>query len=78
MKNKISIIFEDKIAESLRKIFKDDDEAIKKFILKAIDNELKKYADEKTASEKNADGLENYLKSGTVGSRDYGIKGQGW
>ena len=78
MKNKITITLDDKTSESLKEKFKDDDEAILNFIFKAIDAELKKCADEKSVSKDKSEGLENYLKSGNTGSRDYGIKGQGW
>jgi len=78
MKNKIIITLENKTFESLKEIFKDDDEAIRKFVFKAINSELKKIEDNKSSPKQNSDGLENYLKSGNAGSRDYGIKGQGW
>ncbi|MGV7220200.1 MAG: hypothetical protein ACQ9MH_01595 [Nitrospinales bacterium] len=77
-KNKIELTLEGKTVESLNEIFKEDYESMRKFILKTIDDELKKYADEKNTPKNNADGLEDYLKSGNTGSRDYGIKGQGW
>ena len=78
MKNKISITLDDKISKSLKEKFKDDDDAIQSFIFKAIDTELKKCAEEKPVPNDKSEGLENYLKSGNTGSRDYGIKGQGW
>jgi hypothetical protein len=77
MENKIIITLEDKTIESLKKLF-NDDEAINDFIKKAIDNELKKNTGDKAEQKNDAEGLENYLKSGKIGSRDYGIKGQGW
>jgi hypothetical protein len=78
MKNKINITLEEKISNSLKEMFNNDEEAIQKFISKTIDAELKKIADKKSTSQTNSDGLEDYLKSGNTGSRDYGIKGQGW
>ena len=74
----ISITLKDKTVESLKKLFEDNDEAINDFISKAIDNELKKNTSDKAEQKNDAEGLENYLKSGNTGSRDYGIKGQGW
>ena len=69
---------DDKISKRLREIFKDDHEAIEKFAVKAVDNELDKIHSEQLSSKKNSDGLNEYLQSGKTGSRDYGIKGQGW
>ena len=78
MKNKFTIILDDKVCENLRKIFKDDDEAIIKFAVKAINNELERCGGVQSSSRKNSEGLEDYLQSGDAGSRNYGIKGQGW
>jgi len=78
MKNKFTIILDDKVCGNLREIFKDDDEAIIKFVVQAINNELERCGGVQSSSRKNSEGLEDYLQSGDAGSRNYGIKGQGW
>ena len=78
MKNKITIILDENTCQSLHKMFKDDDEAILRFAVKAINSELDRCRSEQSSTQKKSDGLEGYLQSGKTGSRDYGIKGQGW
>lgn len=49
-----------------------NEECIKDYIIKALENQLAFERGKETQC------LEDYLKSGTPGSRAYGIKGQGW
>ncbi len=77
MNNKLTITLEDKVFSKLRDMCKDD-EAVQNFAAKAITNELERCRVEQSSSGQNSEGLEDYLQSGKSGSRDYGIKGQGW
>ena len=58
----------------LEQRFKNDDQALKKFIINAIRIQLEPTD---SFSEKKDD-LDSYLKKGLSGSRTYGVKGQGW
>lgn len=78
MKNKLTITLDDKVYLNLRELFKDDEQAIERFAARALNNELERFRRERSSANQNSEGLEDYLKSGNSGSRDYGIKGQGW
>lgn len=78
MKSKLTITLDDKVYLDLRELFKDDEQAIEQFAARAINNELERFRRERSSANQNSEGLEDYLKSGNTGSRDYGIKGQGW
>ena len=77
MKNKLSIILDDKVLKKLHDRFKDD-EAAQNFAAKAIADALERCGGGQESTKQNSEGLEDYLRSGNAGSRDYGIKGQGW
>jgi len=77
MKNKFIVILDDEVYNKLRDMFKDD-EALHDFAVKAIKNELERCAGEQSSAKQSSEGLEGYLQSGKTGSRNYGIKGQGW
>jgi hypothetical protein len=56
-----------------------DEEAMKNFVAKAIENWLADSCPKMSdRSKKNVGNLDEYLKSGKSGTRSYGIKGQGW
>jgi hypothetical protein len=66
--------------QCLKENFKGNEKAMSDFSVRAITNELLKFSNDKNVSDskKNKADLEDYLKSKNVGSRSYGIKGQGW
>ena len=74
MPKKLTLNIEPDLYQRLENRFKEDEQGLNQFIIDAIRNQLSDPAqlpDEK-------DGLENYLKKGSSGSRTYGVKGQGW
>ena len=74
MSKRVILNIEPDLYQRLEKRFKNDEHGLNQFIIDAIRNQLSGPAplpDEK-------DGLENYLKKGSSGSRTYGVKGQGW
>ena len=76
MKRNFNIEIEDEIFQKLHTRCGDDDKAIKEYIIKAI----KHYVSQDNPSEtsENKESLEAYLNKGQPGSRNYGVKGQGW
>ena len=65
--------------EQLHARFGGDEEAMKNFVAKAIENWLADSCPKMSdRSKKNVGNLDEYLKSGKSGTRSYGIKGQGW
>lgn len=72
MKKEIVISLDEKTYERLSALYSGNEESIKDYIIKATENQLALEIDKDTQS------LEDYLKTGTPGSRAYGIKGQGW
>lgn len=77
MNNKLTVILDDEVLNKLRDMFKDD-EALRDFAVKAIKNELERCGTKQSPAKQRPEGLEAYLQSGKTGSRNYGIKGQGW
>ncbi len=74
MPKKLTLNIEPDLYQRLENRFKEDEQGLNQFIIDAIRNQLSDPAplpDEK-------DGLENYLKKGSSGSRTYGVKRQGW
>ncbi len=75
MENELSIKLNNKISAALTKKFDGSEEEIAKFVQDAVEQKLSDSEDkEKSTSES----LKDYLKSGSQGSRAYGVKGQGW
>ena len=74
MSKKLVLDIDQNLYQLLEQNFKDDDQALKQFIINAIRVQLKRT---NSFSEKKDD-LETYLKKGLSGSRTYGVKGQGW
>ncbi len=77
MNNKLTVTLDDEVLNKLRDMFKDD-EALHDFAVKAIKNELERCGAKQSPAKQRPEGLEAYLQSGKTGSRNYGIKGQGW
>lgn len=74
MSKQLTLDIDRNLYQLLEQRFKDDDQALKKFIMDAIRIQLKSTD---SFSEKKDD-LDTYLKKGLSGSRTYGVKGQGW
>ena len=74
MSKQLTLDIDQNLYQLLKHRFKDDDQALKKFIINAIRIQLKPTD---SLSEKKDD-LDSYLKKGLSGSRTYGVKGQGW
>ena len=71
-----SIQLEDKLYQQLKELCKGEESTMREYILQTLkeklnQNDLNKLSKEKTS-------LENYLNKGQGGSRNYGVKGQGW
>ncbi|MFT4577466.1 MAG: hypothetical protein ACI9UO_000279 [Nitrospinales bacterium] len=77
MRKKINIELEDEIFQKLHTLCKGDDEAIEKYIIQAIKHQVSQDYHSDTSGGKES--LEDYLNKGqSSGSRNYGVKGQGW
>ena len=74
MSKQLILDIDQNLYQLLEHMFKDDEQALKQFIIDAIRIQLKSTD---SFSEKKDD-LEAYLKKGLSGSRTYGVKGQGW
>ena len=64
MSKRVILNIEPDLYQRLEKRFKNDEHGLNQFIIDPLPDEK--------------DGLENYLKKGSSGSRTYGVKGQGW
>ena len=78
--NFIKLKLDDATYQYLKDRFDGDVNLIEDFIKKILSKEIKKIRQDPNDLDKNntSDNLENYLKSGKLGSRSYGVKGQGW
>ena len=71
-----NIKLEDKLYQQLKELCKGEENAMREYILQILkeslnQNDLNHLSKDKTS-------LESYLKKGQRGSRNYGVKGQGW
>jgi len=76
MIRKFNIELEDNLYQQLKETCKGEESTMREFILQTLkerlnQNDLNKLTKEKTS-------LESYLNKGQGGSRNYGVKGQGW
>ena len=76
MKRKFNIEIEDEIFKKLHTLCKGDDNAIKEYIIQVIKHHVSQDGLSESSEEK--ENLEDYLNKGKSGSRNYGVKGQGW
>jgi len=74
MGRNINIELEDDLFQKLHEICNGDEKAMKEYIYNAIKNELS----QGNPSGSSEESLESYLNKGQSGSRNYGVKGQGW
>ena len=76
MKLNFNIELEDEIFQKLHTLCKGDDEALQKYIIQAIKHHISRDVPYDITEDKES--LEDYLNKGQSGSRNYGVKGQGW
>ena len=76
MSRKLQIELEDEVFYQLNEICKGDKSVMQNFIVHALKERFNQSKDKILSGEKNS--LEGYLKKGESGSRNYGVKGQGW
>ena len=74
MGQELKIQIDDEIFQKLRALCTGDEKKMKEF----IKNALKDRIIQKDPSYSPKDSLESYLSNGKSGSRNYGVKGQGW
>ena len=70
----LKIQLDDQLFQQLKKLCKGDENMMKEYIKKS----LKERIDKEDHPNSPKDSLENYLSKGQSGSRNYGVKGQGW
>ena len=71
-----NIKLEDKLYQQLKEFCKGEESTMREYILQILEeslnqNDLNQLPKDKTS-------LETYLNKGQRGSRNYGVKGQGW
>jgi hypothetical protein len=74
MSKKKSLNIDPDLYKQLEQRFKNDEQGLNQFIIDII----KKQTKASNLSPEKEDDLENYLQKGSLGSRTYGVKGQGW
>ncbi len=78
MKKKLTIHLDEKVYKVLQDKFQGDKEAIDRFAGKAVEEGLKNSTEAKEEQKTSSVNLDDYLKTGNSGSRNYGAKGPGW
>ena len=76
MPRKFKIELEDEVFYQLNEICKGDESVMQNYIIHTLKEKFNQSNDKISSREK--DSLETYLKNSRPGSRNYGIKGQGW
>ena len=76
MFRKLQIEIKDELFDQLKEVCKDDERAMQDYIVHILQERFNQSKDNFVSGEK--DSLENYLKNGQSGNRNYGVKGQGW
>ena len=76
MTRNFNIELEDNLYQQLKELCKGEESTMQEYILQTLkeklnQNDLNKLSKDKTS-------LESYLTKGQRGSRNYGVKGQGW
>ena len=70
----LKIELDEQVFKQLKELCKDDENKMKEYIKKALKNRL----NQENLSNSPKDSLDSYLSKGKAGSRNYGVKGQGW
>tara|TARA_B100000686_G_scaffold178723_1_gene185667 strand:+ start:1392 stop:1622 length:231 start_codon:yes stop_codon:yes gene_type:complete len=76
MSRKLQIVLEDEVFSQLNELCKGDENVMQDYIIHTLKENLNRNKNNFLSEEK--DSLEIYLKNSRSGSRNYGIKGQGW
>ena len=71
-----NIELEEKLYQQLKELCKGEESAMQEYILQILKERLNQ--EELNKLSKDETNLENYLNKGQGGSRNYGVKGQGW
>jgi len=74
MSQGLKIELDEQVFKQLKELCKDDENKMKEYIKKALKNRL----NQENLSNSPKDSLDSYLSKGKAGSRNYGVKGQGW
>ena len=76
MTRNFNIEMEDKLYQQLKELCKGEKNTMQEYILLALKESLNQEELNKVSKDKTE--LESYLNKGNTGSRNYGVKGQGW
>ena len=71
-----NIKLEDKLYQQLKELCKGEESTMREYILQTLKERLKQNDLNKLSKDKTS--LESYLNKGQRGSRNYGVKDQGW
>ena len=71
-----NIELEDNLYQQLKELCKGEESTMREYILQTLKERLKQNDLNKLSKDKTS--LESYLNKGQRGSRNYGVKGQGW
>ena len=71
-----NIELEDNLYQQLKELCKGEESAMREYILQTLKEKLNQNDLKKLSKDKKS--LESYLNKGQGGSRNYGVKGQGW
>ena len=71
-----NIEMEDKLYQQLKELCKEEESTMQDYILQTLKKRLNQEELNKLSKDKTS--LESYLTKGQRGSRNYGVKGQGW
>ena len=76
MTRNFNIEMEDKLYQQLKELCKGEESTMREYILQTLKERLDQEELNKLSKDKSS--LESYLNKGQGGSRNYGVKGQGW
>ena len=71
-----NIELEDNLYQQLEELCKGEESAMREYILQTLKEKLNQNDLNKLSKDKKS--LESYLNKGQGGTRNYGVKGQGW
>ena len=74
MSQGLKIELDEQVFKQLKELCKGDGNKMKEYIKKALKNRI----NQENLSNSPKDSLDSYLSKGKAGSRNYGVKGQGW
>ena len=76
MMRSFNIQLEDELYQQLKELCKGEENSMQEYILEILKERLNQIELNKLSNDKT--NLESYLNKGQGGSRNYGVKGQGW